>query len=83
MIWLLLFGGPLLFAGLQEMGFSDAQTPQPGCHQSYAGPCLDPYASDYDCRGRGGDGPLYTGRVTVVGPDVFGLDRDNDGAGCG
>lgn len=55
---------------------------QAACHPSYAGACLDPYASDYDCAGGRGDGPLYTGRVTVVGPDVFRLDSDGDGIGC-
>ena len=54
----------------------------PDCHPSYAGACLDPDASDYDCAGGSGNGPKYTGRVTVVGPDVFDLDRDNDGIGC-
>jgi hypothetical protein len=29
-----------------------------------------------------GNGPKYTGRVTVGGPDVFDLDRDGDGIGC-
>jgi resuscitation-promoting factor RpfB len=52
------------------------------CHPSYSGACLDPNASDYDCAGGTGDGPKYTGYVTVVGPDVFGLDSDGDGAGC-
>ncbi len=52
------------------------------CHPSYAGACLDPGASDYDCAGGSGNGPLYTGRVRVVGPDVFGLDRDGNGYGC-
>lgn len=62
-----------------------APEPEPetgGCHPSYAGACLDPDASDYDCAGGSGNGPKYTGRVTVVGPDVFDLDRDNDGIGC-
>ena len=54
----------------------------PFCHPSYQGACLDRNASDYDCVGGSGDGPLYTGRVRVVGPDVFGLDRDGDGIGC-
>ena len=54
----------------------------PDCHPSYAGACLDPDASDYDCCGGSGNGPEYTGRVTVVGPDVFDLDRDSDGIGC-
>ncbi len=52
----------------------------PDCHPSYI-PCV-PYAIDVDCRGGSGDGPVYTGRVTVVGPDVYDLDRDNDGIGC-
>jgi hypothetical protein len=38
--------------------------------------------SDVDCAGGSGDGPYYTGRVKVVGPDVYGLDRDGDGIGC-
>lgn len=54
----------------------------PACHPSYAGACLDPGASDYDCAGGSGNGPLYTGTVRVVGPDVFDLDRDGDGIGC-
>ena len=52
------------------------------CHPSYTGACLDPNASDYDCQGGSGNGPLYTGRVSVVGPDDYGLDRDGDGLGC-
>lgn len=52
------------------------------CHPSYQGACLDPDASDYDCDGGSGNGPLYTGRVQVVGPDVFRLDADGDGIGC-
>jgi hypothetical protein len=56
--------------------------PVSNCHPSYTGACLDPSASDYDCAGGSGDGPKYTGTVTVVGPDVFGLDGDGDGTGC-
>lgn len=52
------------------------------CHPSYEGACLDPNASDYDCAGGSGNGPEYTGFVTVVGPDVFDLDADGDGVGC-
>jgi hypothetical protein len=54
----------------------------PSCHPSYRGACLDPDASDYDCAGGSGNGPRYTGRVRVVGNDVFGLDRDGDGVAC-
>lgn len=57
------------------------QPPAPSCHPSYSG-CLDPNASDYDCAGGGGNGPYYTGRVEVYGPDPFGLDNDGDGIGC-
>jgi hypothetical protein len=56
--------------------------PAPACHPSYEGACLKPDASDYDCAGGSGNGPYYTGRVIVVGPDVFDLDRDGDGIGC-
>ncbi|MGW5317700.1 hypothetical protein [Nocardia thailandica] len=52
----------------------------PKCHPSYD-PCV-PYAPDVDCAGGGGDGPAYTGRVRVIGPDEYGLDRDGDGIGC-
>ena len=51
------------------------------CHPSYSG-CLNPNVSDYDCAGGSGNGPYYTGMVRVIGPDVFGLDRDGDGWGC-
>jgi len=51
------------------------------CHSSYSG-CLNPNASDYDCSGGQGDGPYYTGKVQVIGPDVFRLDRDGDGWAC-
>jgi hypothetical protein len=51
------------------------------CHPSYD-PCLDPNASDYDCEGGSGDGPEYTGPVTVSGDDPYDLDRDGDGSAC-
>jgi hypothetical protein len=59
----------------------DAAPAAAGCHPSYD-PCLDPNASDYDCDGGSGDGPEYTGFVTVKGPDDYGLDSDGDGTGC-
>jgi hypothetical protein len=52
------------------------------CDPNYKGACLDPHASDYDCAGGSGNGPKYTGRVTVIGDDHFDLDRDGDGIGC-
>ena len=59
-----------------------ASTEQTNCHPSYQGACLDPNASDYDCAGGEGNGPEYTGTVTVIGPDEFDLDADGDGLGC-
>jgi hypothetical protein len=55
--------------------------PAASCHPSYD-PCLDPNASDYDCAGGSGDGPEYTGFVTVKGADDYDLDSDGDGTGC-
>lgn len=53
-----------------------------GCDPNYAGACLKPHVSDYDCAGGSGDGPYYTGRVEVVGNDHYDLDRDGDGVAC-
>lgn len=44
-------------------------------------PCIPP-GSDVDCEGGQGNGPRYTGRVTVSGSDPYDLDRDGDGVGC-
>lgn len=55
---------------------------QAGCDSNYDGGCV-PIDSDVDCAGGSGNGPSYvTGPVTVVGTDVYGLDRDSDGIGC-
>lgn len=56
------------------------ETISAGCHPSYS-PCL-PIVSDVDCRGGMGNGPAFTGRVTVIGDDIYGLDGDGDGIGC-
>lgn len=54
-----------------------------GCDPNYAGACLNPNASDYDCAGGSGNGPLYVqGPITVVGNDHYGLDSDGDGVAC-
>jgi len=57
-----------------------AVAPTEGCHPSYD-PCV-PVASDVDCAGGRGNGPAYTGRVRVIGPDVYELDGDGDGIAC-
>lgn len=52
------------------------------CDPNYSGACV-PIASDVDCAGGSGNGPAYVqGPVRVVGRDIYGLDRDNDGIGC-
>ncbi|MGI5219780.1 hypothetical protein [Nocardia sp. CA-290969] len=57
-----------------------AAQPGAGCHASYD-PCV-PITSDADCEGGSGNGPAYTGRVRVIGPDDYDLDRDGNGIGC-
>ncbi|MEN0083617.1 MAG: G5 domain-containing protein [Leifsonia sp.] len=53
-----------------------------GCDPNYSGACV-PIASDVDCAGGSGNGPAYVqGPVTVVGTDIYDLDRDGDGIGC-
>ncbi|MEU4290015.1 G5 domain-containing protein [Kribbella sp. NPDC026596] len=53
-----------------------------GCDPNYSGACV-PIASDVDCSGGSGNGPAYVrGPVTVVGVDIYDLDRDGDGTGC-
>lgn len=54
----------------------------PSCDPNYSGACV-PVASDVDCGGGSGDGPAYLyGTATVVGSDIYGLDRDRDGLAC-
>src|SRR5207247_492364 len=48
------------------------QAPSQSCTPGYS-PCLPP-ASGYDCIGGSGNGPEYTGTVTVTGSDPYGLD---------
>lgn len=53
-----------------------------GCDSNYSGACV-PVASDVDCEGGSGNGPEYVaGPVTVIGDDIYGLDRDGNGVGC-
>jgi hypothetical protein len=62
---------------------SKAPSPSPNCDPNYAGACLDPNASDYDCAGGSGNGPKYVqGPIRVVGDDHYGLDADGDGVAC-
>jgi hypothetical protein len=51
------------------------------CDPNYSG-CV-PIASDVDCAGGSGNGPAYvSGPITVIGNDIYGLDRDHDGIAC-
>lgn len=51
------------------------------CDPNYSG-CV-PIASDVDCAGGKGNGPMYVkGPVEVIGKDIYGLDKDQDGIGC-
>jgi hypothetical protein len=61
-----------------------AAMPASDCHPSYEGECLPIDASDVDCAGGGGNGPVYAqmNDIRVVGPDEYALDRDNDKAAC-
>jgi hypothetical protein len=53
-----------------------------GCDPNYAGQCV-PIASDVDCGGGTGNGPAYVwGAVTIVGTDIYDLDRDGDRIAC-
>ena len=52
------------------------------CDPNYTGACV-PIASDVDCSSGKGNRPAYVrGPVTVVGTDIYDLDRDGDGIGC-
>lgn len=55
--------------------------PSTNCDPNYSG-CV-PIASDVDCAGGSGNGPAYvSGPITVIGSDIYGLDRDGDGIAC-
>ena len=67
--------------GCQFDTSSQDLTSSGSCDPNYSG-CLNPGASDYDCLGGEGNGPQYTGYVTVKGSDIHDLDSDGDGSGC-
>lgn len=61
----------------------------PVCHPSYAGGtdvktkgCIQSGIGNYSCYGFGAGPNFVSGRVRVVGADVFGLDKNRDGIGC-
>ena len=61
---------------------TQAAKPKSQCDPNYSGACV-PIASDVDCAGGSGNGPAYVdGPVTVIGNDIYRLDRDGDGTAC-
>ncbi|GAA2603755.1 hypothetical protein GCM10010399_38400 [Dactylosporangium fulvum] len=71
----------LALCGIAVAAAGTGKPPASNCHPSYR-PCV-PTASDVDCAGGGGNGPKYVqGPITVIGPDVYDLDRDGDGVAC-
>lgn len=68
--------------GAEDGTGSASQAGGEDCTPGYD-PCLPP-ADDYDCAGGEGDGPEYTGRVSVDHGhgDPYDLDADGDGVGC-
>lgn len=74
----------VVFAPMASAAPTSPVPQQPGssCDANYSGACV-PVDSDVDCAGGSGNGPSYvSGPVTVVGSDVYDLDRDGDGTGC-
>jgi resuscitation-promoting factor RpfB len=60
---------------------SAANSSSESCDPNYSG-CV-PIASDVDCAGGPGNGPEYVkGPVSVIGTDIYQLDRDGNGVGC-
>ena len=74
--------GGVPFAQFAAPFAAPAPQQQGSCDPNYSGACV-PIDSDVDCAGGSGNGPSYvSGPVTVVGDDIYGLDRDGNGTGC-
>lgn len=55
----------------------------PACDPNYTGGCVPIGSGDVDCAGGSGNGPAYVrGPVTVVGTDIYSLDKNGDGVAC-
>ncbi|MFC7676824.1 excalibur domain-containing protein [Mycolicibacterium sp. GCM10028919] len=66
-------------AGLHQLPVAQQQGSE--CDPNYE-PCV-PVDSDVDCASGSGNGPSYVdGPVSVVGEDIYELDRDGNGTGC-
>ncbi|MGI5525599.1 G5 domain-containing protein [Micromonospora sp. CA-259024] len=65
----------------QVVAVGTKQPQSSNCDPNYT-PCV-PIASDVDCAGGSGNGPAYVrGPVSVIGSDIYDLDRDGDGTAC-
>ena len=72
---------PTIAATLPSLSVVPLVSIPSGCDPNYSG-CV-PIASDVDCAGGSGNGPAYVqGPVSVIGADIYGLDRDGDGVAC-
>jgi hypothetical protein len=70
------------FAAVLPFGPVANAEPSSSCDPNYSGACV-PIDSDVDCAGGSGNGPSYVqGPVTVIGSDIYDLDRDGNGTGC-
>jgi hypothetical protein len=79
----ILIAGVALGLGFAPAALAAPLPQQPSqCDSNYSGPCV-PVDSDVDCASGSGNGPSYvSGPVTVVGNDIYDLDRDGNGTGC-
>jgi hypothetical protein len=81
-VWKMTLLTVVFAAGLATFAPVAAAQSDSSCDPNYSGACV-PVASDVDCAGGSGNGPAYvSGPVTVVGDDIYGLDRDGNGIGC-
>ncbi|WP_445165883.1 hypothetical protein ACTXG7_18590 [Mycolicibacterium sp. Dal123E01] len=72
----------VILVGIGLIACPVASGQQGNCDPNYSGACV-PIASDVDCASGSGNGPAYVkGPVTVVGKDIYDLDRDGNGTGC-
>ncbi len=72
----------LTIAAAVALSLAPVANAQQDCDPNYSGACV-PVASDVDCAGGSGNGPAYVdGPVTVIGDDIYDLDRDGNGTGC-
>lgn len=75
---------PRFVAAVAPVLAGPATPPEHSCDPNYSNPCV-PTATDVDCAGGRGDGPVYLQgpvEITVVGEDVYDVDRDKDGTAC-